>query len=141
MGLKKPGLKCPSTIPKVHKRHCEACNESFEDREKLKEHMNEKHSENSCEICLKSFSTEELTRHVDKYHFCEICEKRVYSKNKHVYEHHREKSHGCKYCTKVFLVPSQLQAHIAQSHVKGWLISEGILIPFFTPFYNYYLLQ
>ena len=42
---------------------------------------------------------------------------------------HREKSHGCKYCTKVFLVPSQLQAHIAQSHVKGWLISESILIP------------
>ena len=126
-GWKKLGLKCPSTIPKVHKRHCEACNESFEDREKLKEHMNEKHSENSCEICLKSFSTEELVRHVDKYHFCEICEKRVYSKNKHVYEHHREKSHGCKYCTKVFLVPSQLQAHIAQSHVKGWLILEGIL--------------
>ena len=89
MGLKKPGLKCPSTITKVHKRHCEACNESFEDREKLKEHMNEKHSENSCEICLKSFSTEELARHLDKYHFCEICEKRVYSKNKHVYEHHR----------------------------------------------------
>ena len=89
--------------------------------------MNEKHSENSCEICLKSFSTEELVRHVDKYHFCEICEKRVYSKNKHVYEHHREKSHGCKYCTKVFLVPSQLQAHIAQSHVKGWLILKGIL--------------
>ena len=88
-GWKKPGLKCLSTITKVHKRHCEACNESFEDREKLKEHMNEKHSENSCEICLKSFSIEELARHIDKYHFCEICEKRVYSKNKHVYEHHR----------------------------------------------------
>lgn len=118
---------------------CHICAKKFNKKERLEDHLLDKHSSNppkhACEICgVVASSREALRRHMKWYHtdggseehVCDICgavRKNEMSLKQHRrFMHETKRTHTCEYCMKAFKRAYELTEHLT-IHVGGTLYS------------------
>lgn len=106
------------------KYKCDKCPKSFNEKNKLKVHMNSKHKGHAkykCEVCYRTFSSKGgivyhmQTKHNNTHKYrCEVCEK-GFNQLQHYMGHKNTHSgirpHVCDICNQGFSYPSVLVAH------------------------------
>ena len=103
---------------------CDKCPKSFNEKNKLKVHMNSKHKGHAkykCEVCLRTFSSKGgivyhmQTKHNNTHKYqCEVCEK-GFNQLQHYMGHKNTHSgirpYVCDICNRGFSYPSVLTSH------------------------------
>ena len=112
--------------------YCPVCASSFQTRCKVFRHIDFKHVEHECDICLKKFPTiGAFQRHRDRIHNdgkgslqCRHCESRFYLKcfldehmrNMHPETNDKRQEFGCLHCDSKFKSKALLMLHRRENH-------------------------
>ncbi|CAH0549444.1 unnamed protein product [Brassicogethes aeneus] len=136
--LKKHKKNCRPRPQKDLLTRCKSCARVFKDRQSLTKHLDNYHSEYSCEICHVQVQSKcEIVSHIRFSHpkchlICKICGNILRSKedlNKHVQNH--GESFICQFCADSIPSKIKLKMHVLSLHRKILSLSCGVCLKLF----------